>query len=136
MSWVSKRATSRVEDMAYCMLGLFSVNMPLLYGEGKKAFIRLQLEIIRRTDDESFFAWTSQPVSSGMLASQPSYFANSGDIVTHHKHLRERRPPYQMANQGLAFEVSCHAPVRDCEVEGPALSKGRILLLTLNCWTV
>lgn len=137
MSWVSKRATSRVEDMAYCMLGLFSVNMPLLYGEGKKAFIRLQLEIIRKTDDESIFAWTSQPVSSGMLASQPGYFANSGDIITHYKHLKVRRSPYQMTNQGLAFQVSCHVPIGDREFEDsalPALSKGTRLPLALNCW--
>ena len=46
MSWASKRQTSRVEDTAYCLLGLFNVNMPLLYGEGRKAFIRLQHEII------------------------------------------------------------------------------------------
>ena len=57
MSWVSGRCTSRLEDMAYCMLGIFDVNMPLLYGEGTKAFMRLQLEIIRKSDDESIFAW-------------------------------------------------------------------------------
>ena len=57
MSWLSRRATSRVEDMAYCMLGLFEVNMPPLYGEGKKAFMRLQLEIIKKSEDESIFAW-------------------------------------------------------------------------------
>jgi len=34
MSWASRRQTSRPEDMAYCLLGLFDINMPLLYGEG------------------------------------------------------------------------------------------------------
>ena len=48
MSWISKRQTSRLEDMAYCLLGLFDVNMPLLYGEGRKAFLRLELEIIQK----------------------------------------------------------------------------------------
>lgn len=33
MSWASKRKTTKSEDIAYCMLGLFNVNMPLLYGE-------------------------------------------------------------------------------------------------------
>ena len=57
MSWVSKRKISRSEDIAYCMLGLFDVNMPLLYGEGGiKAFMRLQLEIIKQSDDELIFA--------------------------------------------------------------------------------
>lgn len=47
MSWAAYRKTTRVEDRAYCMLGLFGVNMSLLYGEGERAFRRLQLEIIK-----------------------------------------------------------------------------------------
>jgi hypothetical protein len=43
MSWISDRETTRSEDMAYCLLGIFGVNMPLLYGEGEKAFLRLQV---------------------------------------------------------------------------------------------
>lgn len=42
MSWVSRRQTARLEDMAYCMLGIFKINMPLLYGQGPRAFQRLQ----------------------------------------------------------------------------------------------
>ena len=50
MSWASRRQLTRVEDMAYSLLGLFDVNMPLLYGEGTKAFLRLQQEIIKQSD--------------------------------------------------------------------------------------
>jgi hypothetical protein len=57
MSWASRRKTTRLEDTAYCLMGLFDVNMPLLYGEGEKAFYRLQLEIIKNSSDESIFAW-------------------------------------------------------------------------------
>ncbi|KIK26818.1 hypothetical protein PISMIDRAFT_57081, partial [Pisolithus microcarpus 441] len=57
MSWAALRKTTRVEDRAYSLMGLFGVNMPMLYGEGKKAFRRLQLEIIREFDDHSIFAW-------------------------------------------------------------------------------
>ncbi|OTA56636.1 HET-domain-containing protein [Hypoxylon sp. EC38] len=57
MSWASNRTTTRVEDIAYCLLGIFDINMPLLYGEGKKAFTRLQEEIIRSSHDLSIFAW-------------------------------------------------------------------------------
>jgi hypothetical protein len=53
MSWAAKRQTTRTEDVAYCLMGLFDVNMPLLYGEGEKAFIRLQEEIIKENDDHS-----------------------------------------------------------------------------------
>lgn len=58
MHWASRRKTSRVEDMAYCLLGIFDVNMPLIYGEGKKAFKRLQEEIMKRKPaDHTLFAW-------------------------------------------------------------------------------
>ncbi|KAK0648094.1 heterokaryon incompatibility protein-domain-containing protein [Cercophora newfieldiana] len=58
MAWASQRSTTRVEDAAYCLLGLFGVNMPLLYGEGTKAFRRLQEEVLKKTNDLSLLAWT------------------------------------------------------------------------------
>jgi hypothetical protein len=65
MSWAANRSTTRVEDAAYCLLGLFDVNMPLLYGEGKKAFRRLQQEIMKVSEDHSLFAWglEAQPMT-------------------------------------------------------------------------
>ena len=57
MSWASDRETTRKEDRAYCLLGLFDVNMPLLYGEGEKAFSRLQEHIAASSTDHSLFAW-------------------------------------------------------------------------------
>ncbi|KAL6356894.1 hypothetical protein LRP88_10507 [Fusarium phalaenopsidis] len=56
MSWASRRVTKRVEDQAYALLGLFNVNMPLLYGEGTKAFRRLEEEIIRTSNDQSILS--------------------------------------------------------------------------------
>jgi hypothetical protein len=55
MSWAAFRSTTRIEDMAYCLMGLFEIHMPMLYGEGELAFIRLQEEIIKRSDDMSIF---------------------------------------------------------------------------------
>ncbi|KAL2271346.1 hypothetical protein VTJ83DRAFT_717 [Remersonia thermophila] len=58
MSWASNRKTTRIEDVAYCLLGIFDVNMPLLYGEGKRAFRRLQEEILKANPmDHTIFAW-------------------------------------------------------------------------------
>ncbi|KAH7397242.1 heterokaryon incompatibility protein-domain-containing protein, partial [Pyrenochaeta sp. MPI-SDFR-AT-0127] len=57
MSWASCRKTTRLEDTAYCLLGIFDINMPLLYGEGDRAFMRLQEEIIRTIVDDSILAW-------------------------------------------------------------------------------
>jgi len=51
MTWAAERQTTRVEDRAYSLLGLFDVHMPLLYGEGERAFRRLQLEIMVMTTD-------------------------------------------------------------------------------------
>lgn len=103
MSWGAGRITTRPEDRAYSLLGIFHVNMPLIYGEGEqKAFLRLQEEIIKRSVDLSIFAWSGSfahssgdtggstcssegeiaegskcVTESGMLASSVDLFANS-----------------------------------------------------------
>lgn len=41
MRWTQGRVTKEKEDRAYCLLGIFSVYMPLIYGEGENAFVRL-----------------------------------------------------------------------------------------------
>lgn len=64
ISWAAKRSTSRTEDMAYCLMGLFDVNMPLLYGEGERAFLRLQQELIKSQNDRSLFYWAAKTASS------------------------------------------------------------------------
>ncbi|RPD53413.1 HET-domain-containing protein [Lentinus tigrinus ALCF2SS1-7] len=57
MSWASRRQTTRPEDEAYCLMGIFGINMATLYGEGTDAFRRLQEEIMRSCSDQSLFAW-------------------------------------------------------------------------------
>ena len=57
MSWAANRETTRVEDAAYCLLGIFKVHMPLIYGEGQRAFYRLQKEIMKTTEDYTMLAW-------------------------------------------------------------------------------
>ncbi|KAI0359555.1 HET-domain-containing protein [Trametes cingulata] len=57
MSWAAYRHTTRLEDEAYCLLGIFGISMPTLYGEGRRAFRRLQEEIIKNSIDTSIFAW-------------------------------------------------------------------------------
>ena len=49
LRWAAKRNTKRKEDQAYCLLGIFSVFIPLMYGEGDHAFVRLEEEIRKRT---------------------------------------------------------------------------------------
>lgn len=86
MSWASRRLTTSVEDMAYCMLGMFDLNMPLLYGEGPKAFVRLQEELIKVSNEHTIFCWSwrSEVVPSdwtSMLSPSPLSFQYSGNIV-------------------------------------------------------
>ncbi|CAJ0547948.1 Ff.00g047020.m01.CDS01 [Fusarium sp. VM40] len=57
MGWMAQRETTRVEDMAYSMLGIFNINMPILYGEGNRAFLRLQEEILKQSQDQSILVW-------------------------------------------------------------------------------
>jgi len=90
MNWASNRQTSREEDIAYCLMGLFDVNMPMLYGEGRKSFIRLQEEIIKQTQDDSVFAWRASQQSAaeapyrGLFASSPREFASEDTITPFH----------------------------------------------------
>ncbi len=92
LSWAADRVTTRPEDMAYSLLGLFDINMPLLYGEGSRAFLRLQEEILRQYGDDSLFAHSGVD----LLASSPWWFRASW----------ERNPSegwhYDAANTALA----------------------------------
>ena len=84
MSWAADRVTTREEDRAYSLLGLFDVYLPMLYGEGKNAFRRLQLEIIRMSNDHSVFAWDADGrigLSGSVLAEDPSFFRHCHDIA-------------------------------------------------------
>ena len=109
MSWASRRKTTRIEDVSYCLLGLFDVNMPLLYGEGRKAFLRLQQEILKNVEDESLFAWDDPSLRyAGMFALSPTAFANCGNIVPV-EFSGIRRSPWTFTNRGLAMQ-SNHKP--------------------------
>lgn len=120
MSWAAHRRTTRVEDIAYCLFGIFGVNMPMIYGEGKNSFLRLQEEIAKSTNDLTLFAWTSQNESGvdrrpthssqqgkdlrGILAQSPSEFVDCGRL----KMIRERVAPikeFAMTNNGLRIET-------------------------------
>ncbi|KAI1858007.1 hypothetical protein JX265_011037 [Neoarthrinium moseri] len=86
MSWAAGRETTRVEDIAYCLLGLFDVHMPMLYGEGAKAFVRLQEEILRESEDHSIFCWRAARDRGpapyrGILADSPDEFRGSQKVV-------------------------------------------------------
>ncbi|KAH9883334.1 heterokaryon incompatibility protein-domain-containing protein [Xylariomycetidae sp. FL2044] len=136
MSWASNRVTTRPEDIAYCLLGIFDINMPLLYGEGDKAFLRLQEEIMRDSNDQSLFAWGRQPEPSkdhqepaldhnyhGLLATSPVDFAHSSDIVPH----VSMKSVFESTNNGIA--VDAHL----CDVTTTTTGGDATRYMMLNC---
>lgn len=104
MSWAARRKTTRIEDRAYSLMGIFGVNMPLLYGEGERAFTRLQQEILRISGDQTLFAWVSGDTRGGLLATSPVAFEHSGNIVPVHS-LLIPRTPLTVSNLGVHMEV-------------------------------
>ena len=109
MSWAAHRETEKIEDEAYCLLGLFEVSIHMNYGEEEKAFNRLQEEIIRHSDDQSIFAWQggfrNHPDGRcGLLATSPAQFAKCRDVVnTTTTSLEHRR--FEVTNIGLSIRV-------------------------------
>ena len=117
MSWAAKRTTTRVEDKAYCLLGIFDVAMPLIYGEGPKAFRRLQEEIMKTTQDLTIMGWTP-PAPSGQQGGKHPVFASSpSDFTTYSSEIVGARtalkaleidtfaPDLAATNQGLRTRV-------------------------------
>jgi hypothetical protein len=111
MSWAAQRVTTRAEDMAYCLLGIFDINMPLLYGEEEKSFRRLQEEIVRSTADLSIFAWRmprknqyyekSQRILCGILADSPAAFLGCGG---YRSPLYRDPVDFSMSNNGVKLK--------------------------------
>ncbi|KAI5986761.1 hypothetical protein F5J12DRAFT_868177 [Pisolithus orientalis] len=86
MSWAKGRKSSKPEDRVYALMGLFGVNLPIVYGQGEtETFMKLQHEIIKKSDDQSILAWrfftrAPSPRTSSFLADSPDYFADCGDV--------------------------------------------------------
>ncbi|ETS86395.1 hypothetical protein PFICI_00223 [Pestalotiopsis fici W106-1] len=113
LSWASHRVTTRIEDMAYSLLGILDINMPLLYGEGKAAFQRLQEEVLKTKLDQSYLSWglnmtwDQMPDGDLHLAESPAFFQNCqnlGRSWIFDDGLTEMR--FQsVTNQGLLIEL-------------------------------
>jgi hypothetical protein len=106
MSWAARRQTTRMEDRAYSLLGIFNVNMPLIYGEGESAFRRLQEEVLKYSTDQTIFCWRSTNANyatwRGLFARSPSEFADSGDIL---ENKRVNALPFQLTNKDIQLSL-------------------------------
>jgi hypothetical protein len=132
MSWASDRETKRVEDLAYCLMGIFGINMPMLYGEGDRAFIRLQEEIIRSSPDQTIFAWESdswEDRRGGLLASSPAAFSKSGDII---RSDLQSDIGFSLTSHGLSVKVPM-ARTSSGETIDPAIEVDYTFTAVLDC---
>lgn len=135
MSWASKRQTTRAEDIAYCLFGIFGVHLPLMYGEGAgKAFLRLQEEIIKTSTDLSILAWSNDHLDiaedlnllSGVFARSPRMFAQGSLIAVAPEVDVE---PFRMTNKGLRMKL----PIVEDQMNKTGFSLFRTAILP-NCW--
>ncbi|KAJ9614156.1 hypothetical protein H2200_002292 [Cladophialophora chaetospira] len=105
MSWAAGRQTRQEEDMAYSLMGIFGVQMPTLYGEGRvSAFRRLQEEIVKYSNDHSIFAWNDEEGTAGetgLLAPSANCFKKSGAYV--HTPTPQVNEPFSLTNKGLSI---------------------------------
>lgn len=160
MSWMADRTTTREEDMAYSMLGIFGVTMNPRYGEGTQAFMRLQELLLQRSTDESLFAWRMPaevaqggPQSWGLLAPSASWFRDSKSIVVLPEKVTLRpKGGFSMKSQGVSasvptwtrsergFMIAASFPLTFSLIGIPVYwwvmnKRRRNFCLSLNCWT-
>ncbi|KAJ9138638.1 HET-domain-containing protein [Pleurostoma richardsiae] len=119
MSWAAGRSTTRTEDRAYSLIGLFDINMTMIYGEGNRAFRRLQEEIMKQSDDYTLFAWGVKSAQKrgarrqnaefsakyGILASSPDDFENCGSVVS--TQFAYTASHFMMTNAGILLTLPC-----------------------------
>jgi hypothetical protein len=111
MVWASKRKTTRIEDMAYCLIGIFDIPLSIAYGEGRLAFHRLQVEIVEHSHDQALFVWNGLPSSrNSMFAAGPEAFfppqwplRTVGEDIT-----GSADPTYALTNYGLRIPLSIY----------------------------
>ncbi|RPD57856.1 HET-domain-containing protein [Lentinus tigrinus ALCF2SS1-7] len=122
MSWFGQRETTRPEDEAYCLLGIFGVHMSPIYGEGRNAFRRLQEEIMKQSSDTTLFAFEPRYLSDCLFATSPSDFqARPADSIIY------RRPRVGSTSRGSIHDgpnditfsiisqgVLAHIPIITC----------------------
>lgn len=147
MSWMAGRRTTHIEDIAYSMLGIFNITMDAQYGEGMRAFLRLQ-KLLFEGKDESLFAWTTgerllcysqvsqsetpiwKPETWGLLAPSPDCFRGSGNVdKPDPKSVEDRQ--YGWSQNGIQFMVPQKSGT---DVTNWAGLPKKDVKFALNCW--
>ncbi|KAL8959902.1 MAG: hypothetical protein Q9193_003308 [Seirophora villosa] len=149
IGWMAGRTTFEIEDIAYSMLGLLDISIPIYYGEGVKAFTRLQRTLMENSSDESLFAWTTPangltcyrkddktpiwaPSRWGLLAPSPDCFSTYRDLVVlPDLYVPRLSGSYKWVQRAIKFEMPVKAGTEVTNFFGLARKE---VTLPLNCW--
>ncbi|KAN0084025.1 Heterokaryon incompatibility protein (HET) domain containing protein [Tylopilus felleus] len=117
MSWASKRQTTRIEDRAYCLIGLFRISLTIAYGEGQRAFSRLVEAISAKNPSWDVFAWSGQPsVYHFALPSSPASYSQFETCIAKDRiGVRD----FTITAYGLSLKSLPLIPMRVCSVVDP-----------------
>jgi len=103
MTWAARRKTTRVEDVAYSLMGIFDVSLQIAYGEGgDRAFCKL-IEAIMQTGDASVLNWKGRAAkhhTSCAIPRSPQSFVGHGNAE-----FDGVRPEMTMTNLGLRMPL-------------------------------
>ncbi|RSL40770.1 hypothetical protein CEP54_016025 [Fusarium duplospermum] len=133
MRWAANRVTTRPEDASYSLLGLFDINMPLLYGEGENAFWRLQEEILHKYPDQSILTWTDRSKGD---TSRPYFTKTPASFlfrVSQSVNGMIERGGIIATSRGLEIDVMV-GPCAFCRKKlQPAILTEKLFMAVLNC---
>lgn len=138
MSWAAKRKTTKVEDKAYSLIGLFGVSLTADYGEREKAFLRLQQAIVLGSKDESLFAWDmdngdNTKTYSGLYATSPSFFIDCGRVygTRGSSGFTEANGELSIRLGTYPYRMESYFAVLNCAEEGRSEDRNAILITRL-----
>lgn len=101
----ARRETTRVEDVAYSLMGVFDVSLQIAYGGGDRAFCRL-IEAIMRAGDPSILNWKGEPAghpSSHAIPLSPESFVGSQYLEHKHEQLEMAMTSLESTRQARCY---------------------------------
>lgn len=106
MTWSAKRKTTRMEDRAYALLGLFNITIPIAYGEGHRAFYRLMVALANECRTPAFFAWAGRhsDYSNALPASSACYARLGPDAQDVVRRGDTGHPSYEVTKLGVVVK--------------------------------
>ncbi|OJA07716.1 hypothetical protein AZE42_05197 [Rhizopogon vesiculosus] len=83
MTWAARRKTTRVEDVAYSLIGIFNVSLQITYREGGESVFRRLIEAIVRTGNPSVLDWNGEVahhLTPQVIPLSPQSFVDHRDL--------------------------------------------------------